>query len=154
MRRAFCFTPSFSQLLRKYAKLLDNLVQTAANLPYINFESSLAKAKKKIFEDLQRHSKLWAIDWCSLMIDSWTNKNGCCVTYVSAHSEATVDFYNFIENYTSSHTREFIFNWMNKCIKVIKKKIVQVVTNNHATNTMTKDLLKEKKSLLSFGLVV
>lgn len=46
---------------------------------------------------------------------------------------------------TNVNTGEYIFYWMENCIKEVGGRVRQVVTNNHQSNMTSKNMLKESR---------
>lgn len=106
-RQQFLFMFSRLPPLKGCIKQLDSMVLDIYWSFYVSSKPLLKKAKEKTLQGLQRHSKLWESNGCSLMTDSWTNKHRC-VKNMCVHSDDGVSF-DSIEDSTSSHIRNSIF---------------------------------------------
>ena len=58
------------------------------------------------------------------------------------HCKEGTSFIKSIEDSDQPHTGSYIFKWIENCInKVDEKNVIQVVTDNHSSNMMAKNML-------------
>lgn len=88
----------------------------------------------KIDKHLQKQKALLDVYSCSILTDGWTKK-AQSVTNLCVHSKLGAYFIKFVEDSNQPHIREYIFMWVDDCIKEIKKQsVIQVVSYNAFSN--------------------
>jgi hypothetical protein len=113
---------------------------------YMYREPLLKRAVLRTKESLVDHVAEWGKTGCSLMTDGWSDRKMRSVINLCVHCRLGTTFYKSDEDSEESHTGEYIFKWVDKCIDEIgADKVIQVVTDNHSANMAAKELLKAKR---------
>ncbi|ESQ50174.1 hypothetical protein EUTSA_v10002323mg [Eutrema salsugineum] len=83
---------------------------------------------------------------CSVMTDSWTDMKRRSIMNLCVNSRGGTCFLSSKDTSKDSHTGEYIFKYIDGCIKELgAKRIVQVVTDNATNNVAAAKMLKEKR---------
>lgn len=108
--------------------------------PLLNEEKQRTKEKLKALEEE------WDREGCSMMTDSWTDMKRRSIMNLCVNSRGGTCFLSSKDASKDSHTGEYIFNYIDKCIENLgAEKVVQVVTDNATNNVAAAKLLKEKR---------
>ncbi|KAG7544115.1 hypothetical protein ISN45_Aa07g039810 [Arabidopsis thaliana x Arabidopsis arenosa] len=108
--------------------------------PLLNEEQERTKKKLKSLE------VEWEEQGCSVMTDAWTDMKRRSIMNLCVNSRGGTCFLSSKDTSKDSHTGEFIFKYIEKCIGDIgAKKVVQVVTDNATNNVAAARMLKEMR---------
>ncbi|ESQ30701.1 hypothetical protein EUTSA_v10012177mg, partial [Eutrema salsugineum] len=108
--------------------------------PLLNEEYIRTQKKLKILEEE------WDREGCSVMTDGWSDMKRRSIMNLCVNSRGGTCFLSSKDASKDSHTGQYIFNYIDKCIEDIgAEKIVQVVTDNATNNVAAAKLLKEKR---------
>ena len=74
---------------------------------------------------------------CSIMTDAWSDRKRRSIMNLCVNCKLGTTFLSSKEASDHAHTCQYIFDYVNKCIKEIgHENVVQIVTHN-VTNNMT-----------------
>lgn len=72
----------------------------------------------------------------------WTNQIRCNVMNLCIHYKNGTSFIKFVEYFASMHTGEYVFKWVENCIKEIREhRVLQIVTENAVVNMAAKNIM-------------
>ena len=119
---------------------MDTSYSVSVKEPLLNEEKQRTKEKLKALEEE------WDREGCSVMTDSWTDMKRRSIMNLCVNSRGGTCFLSSKDASKDSHTGEYIFNYIDKCIEDLgAEKVVQVVTDNATNNVAAAKLLKEKR---------
>ncbi|CAH1420053.1 unnamed protein product [Lactuca virosa] len=95
---------------------------------------------------LKKQEEEWARNGCSVMTDGWTDRKRRSIMNFCVYSREGTTFHSSVECSKDSHTGQFIFDYVDKCIEDVgAQNVIHVVTDNVANNMATAKLLIEKR---------
>ncbi|KAG5521552.1 hypothetical protein RHGRI_033950 [Rhododendron griersonianum] len=95
---------------------------------------------------LKKQEQEWASTGCSIMTDAWSDRKRRSIMNLCVNCKEGTTFLYSKETSDESHTGEYIFNYVDKCIEEVgPKNVVQVVTDNASNNMAAAELLKVKR---------
>ncbi|XP_058207934.1 uncharacterized protein LOC131320988 [Rhododendron vialii] len=95
---------------------------------------------------LKKQEEEWALTGYSIMTDAWTDRKRRSIMDLCVICKQGTCFLSSKEDSEASHTRVYIFKYVDKFIEDIgAQNVVQVVTDNASNNMATADLLKIKR---------
>ncbi|KAI8542832.1 hypothetical protein RHMOL_Rhmol08G0170100 [Rhododendron molle] len=95
---------------------------------------------------LKKQEEEWASTGCSIMTDAWSDRKRRSIMNLCVNCKEGTTFLSSKETSDESHTGEYIFNYVDKCIEEVgPKNVVQVVTDNASNNMAAAELLKIKR---------
>ncbi|KAG5542347.1 hypothetical protein RHGRI_022029 [Rhododendron griersonianum] len=95
---------------------------------------------------LKKQEQEWASTGCSIMTDAWSDRKRRSIMNLCVNCKEWTTFLSSKETSDESHTGEYIFNYVDKCIEEVgPKNVVQVVTDNASNNMAAAKLLKVKR---------
>ncbi|XP_065876722.1 uncharacterized protein [Euphorbia lathyris] len=88
----------------------------------------------------------WRKNGCSIMTDAWSDRKRRSIMNLCVNCPEGTPFLSSMEASNDSHTGQYIFEYVGKCIEDIRQeRVVQVVTDNASNNMAAKDLLRLKR---------
>ncbi|XP_013669321.1 uncharacterized protein LOC106373734 [Brassica napus] len=119
---------------------VDTSYSVSVKEPLLNEEKQRTKEKLKALEEE------WDREGCSVMTNSWTDMKRRSIMNLCVNSRGGTCFLSSKDASKDSHTGEYIFNYIDKCIEDLEaEKVVQVVTDNATNKVAAANLLKEKR---------
>ncbi|XP_065869521.1 uncharacterized protein [Euphorbia lathyris] len=98
---------------------------------------------------LSKQEEEWKKNGCSIMTDAWSDRKRRSIMNLCVNCPEGKTFLSSMEASNDSHTGQYMFEYVDKCIKDIRPQgVVQVVTDNGSNNMATKALLKVKRPLI------
>lgn len=98
----------------------------------------LKQSYVKVNEDLEKKMKTWDNYGCSILTARQTDKMCRSVMNLYVQCKNHTNFIKSIGDSASAHIGEYIFKWVEKCIKEIgEHRVVQVDTDNAAYDITT-----------------
>ncbi|CAH9140124.1 unnamed protein product [Cuscuta epithymum] len=95
---------------------------------------------------LKGHEEEWARNGCSIMTDAWTDRKKRSIMNLCVNCKEGTCFLSSLDASNESHTGEFIFEYVDKCIQEVgPENVVQIVTDNATNNVLAAKYLKEKR---------
>lgn len=96
----------------------------------------------KVNKEFKKQKESWYQYGCNMLIYGWTNQMCCSVMNLCMHSKSGTSFVNLVEDSVSAHMGEYIFGWLEDCIKQIGEcRVLQVIIKNAVTNMATKNIM-------------
>lgn len=109
-------------------------------------EPPLKNQVVKTNNDSQAHKDTWKKNGYTVMTYAWTDRRGRSIMNFCVNCELGTCYLECIDASTDSHTAEYIFNVVDRCIeKVGEEYVIQVVTDNAAANLAAANMLKVKR---------
>ncbi|CAA7051660.1 unnamed protein product [Microthlaspi erraticum] len=109
-------------------------------------ERLLIEEKQRTKEKLKDLEEEWEQEGCSVMTDAWTDMRRRSIFNHCVNSRSGTCFLSSQDCSKESHTGQYIFEYIDKCIEEVGPlKVVQVVTDNATNNVAASKLLKEKR---------
>ncbi|KAK2645550.1 hypothetical protein Ddye_020745 [Dipteronia dyeriana] len=113
---------------------------------YLLSESLLKEEVCNIKEALKKQEEECKLTGCSIMTDAWIDKKMRSIMNLCVNCCKGTTFLSSKESSNEVHTRELIFNYVDKCIEQVgPQNVVQVVTDNAFNNMAATKRLKEKR---------
>ncbi|GAB2279862.1 hypothetical protein Dimus_039388 [Dionaea muscipula] len=113
---------------------------------YLLREPLLKEEVDRTKKSLKNQEEEWALTGCSIMTDAWTDRKRRSIMNLCVNCRHGTTFLSSKEDSEESHTGEYIFAYVDKCIEDIgAKNVVQVVTDNASNNMTAGELLKLKR---------
>nr|XP_048336961.1 uncharacterized protein LOC125424192 [Ziziphus jujuba var. spinosa] len=93
-------------------------------------------------EILKKQEEEWKNSGCSIMTNAWSDRKRKSIMNLCVNWKLGTTFVSLKEALDDAHTGQYIFNYVNKCIKDIGyENVVQIVTDNASNNMATANLL-------------
>lgn len=113
---------------------------------YMLREPLLKEEVERTKLSLKKHEEEWKINGCSIMTDAWSDRKRRSVMNLCVNCKEGTTFLSSKEDSESSHTGQYIFEYVDKFIDEIGPQyVVQVVTDNATNNMAAANLLKAKR---------
>lgn len=79
---------------------------------------------------------------CSIMTDAWSDRNRRSIMNLCVNTRSGTSFLSSKEASLDAHTGEYIFEYVNECIKTVgENNVMQVVTDNASNNMAAANML-------------
>ncbi|CAM8936807.1 unnamed protein product [Rhodiola kirilowii] len=112
-------------------------------------ESLLKEEVDRTKELLKKQEEEWNKNGCSIMTDAWSDRKRRSIMNLCVNCPEGTTFLSSVEASNESHTGQYIFEYVDKCIEEIgPHRVVQVVTDNASNNMAAKGLLKLKRPMI------
>ncbi|XP_024161380.1 uncharacterized protein LOC112168490 [Rosa chinensis] len=105
-----------------------------------------AEEVERTKNSLKKHEEEWAKNGWSIMTDAWSDRKRRSIMNLCVNCKEGTTFLSSREDSDQSHTRAYIFEYVDKCIEEVgAQNVVQVVTDNATNNMAVGNLLKIKR---------
>ncbi|XP_070682491.1 uncharacterized protein [Malus domestica] len=109
-------------------------------------EPLLKEEVERIKKSLKKHEEEWALNGCSIMTDAWSDRKRRSIMNLCVNCKEGTIFLSSKECSSEAHTREYIFEYVDKCVEEIgPQNVIQVVTDNASNNMAAANMMKKKR---------
>ncbi|KAM2798942.1 hypothetical protein COP1_003841 [Malus domestica] len=106
----------------------------------------LKEEVERVKQSLKKHEEEWALNGCSIMTDAWSDRKRRSIMNLCVNCKEGTIFLSSKECSSEAHTGEYIFEYVDKCIKEVgSQNVVQVVTDNASNNMVVATKMLEKR---------
>ncbi|XP_022865553.1 uncharacterized protein LOC111385399 [Olea europaea var. sylvestris] len=97
-------------------------------------------------ETLKKQKEEWKNNGCSIMTDAWSDSKRRSIMNLCVNYKLGTTFLSSKETNDDAHTDEYIFEYVNECIKEVgEENVVQIVTDNASNNVSAANLLSMER---------
>ncbi|XP_022865631.1 uncharacterized protein LOC111385474, partial [Olea europaea var. sylvestris] len=94
-------------------------------------------------ENLKKQEEEWKNNGCSIMTDAWSDRKRRNIMTLCVNCKLGITFISSKEASNDAHTGQYIFDYVNDCIKEVGvENVVQVVIDNASNNMAAAKLLE------------
>ncbi|CAH9123996.1 unnamed protein product [Cuscuta epithymum] len=109
-------------------------------------ETLLKAEVERTKEMLKKQEEEWKANGCSVMTDAWTDGRKRSIMNLCVNCKLGTTFLSSKDTKDDSHTGEYIFEYVDRCIQEIgEENVVQVVTDNASNNMAAASFLSLKR---------